>query len=50
MELTGLVEHDTLPWPQLGHLMERAGPNEHRLWDRPERVPMSFTLQARKRP
>lgn len=49
MELTGLVEHDTVPWPALGELMERVGPNEHRLRRRPERAPMTFTLQARAR-
>lgn len=49
MELTGLVEHDTLPWPQFDRLMDQVGPNEYRLRERPDRVPMSFTLQARKR-
>ena len=48
MELTALVEHATVPWPQLGRLMDHVAPNEYRLRDRPERVPMSFTLQARK--
>ena len=49
MELTGLVEHDTLPWPQFARLMGHVAPNEYRLRERPDRVPMSFTLQARKR-
>ena len=49
MELTGLAEHDSIPWPQLGPLMvlDEAG-GEWRLADRPERLAASFTLQARR--
>ncbi len=49
MELTALEEHDSVAWCALPGLMEEQAPNEWRLVDRPERVPMSFTLQARKR-
>lgn len=49
LELTGLVEHDSIPWEALPGLMvldEATG--EYRLRDRPERLPASFTLTARK--
>ena len=49
MELTAVEEHDSVPWCALPGLMEEQAPNEWRLIDRPERVPMSFTLQARRR-
>ncbi len=51
MELTGLVEHDTVPWQALSGVMAPVPDhtNEWRLVDRPERLPHSYTLQARKR-
>ncbi len=49
MELTMLVEHDTVPWEALPGQMERVGPGEWRLTDRPWRLPHTYTLQAIKR-
>jgi len=46
MQLTGLVEHDSVPWLALPGLMEDVGGGEYRLSDRPERLPHSYTLQA----
>jgi SAM-dependent methyltransferase len=48
MEITGLEEHDTVPYTALGDLMHPIGGGEYRLIDRPERVAMSYTLQAVK--
>lgn len=50
LELTALVEHDSVPWLALPELMvcdDVTG--ECRLRDRPERLPASFTLIAVKR-
>jgi SAM-dependent methyltransferase len=49
MELTGLVEHTSVPWEALPGQMERIAGGEWRLADRPERLPHSYTLQAVKR-
>ena len=49
MELTGLVEHDSVPWEALPGQMEMLADKEWRLRDRPWRVPHSYTLQAVKR-
>jgi SAM-dependent methyltransferase len=49
MEITGLVEHDSLPWVAIDGQMEPIGGGEFRLIDRPERLPHTYTLQARKR-
>ena len=49
MELTGLVEHDSVPWDALPGQMEQIGGGEWRLADRPWRLPHSYTLQAVKR-
>lgn len=49
MELTAIEEHDTVPWCALGEQMIEVDDNEYRLRDRPNRVPMTFTLQARMR-
>ena len=48
--LTGLEEHRTVPWPALPGLMEPAPdvPGEHRLREHPERLPLTYTLQAVK--
>lgn len=48
MTITGLVEHDSLPWHGLTGKMERIGGGEWRLMDRPWRLPHSYTLQAVK--
>jgi SAM-dependent methyltransferase len=49
MELTGLVEHDSVPWEALPGQMEKTAEDEWRLRDRPWRLPHSYTLQAVKR-
>ena len=47
--LTGLVEHDTVPWRQLsGETMVSAGSGEWRLAEMPGRLAASFTIQAVK--
>jgi len=49
LRLTGLVEHDSLPWNPFGDLMSLdAATGEYRLVTRPERLPASFTLTAVK--
>lgn len=49
LTLTQLVEHDTVPWEALPGLMEQVGElKEWRLVERPERLPMTYTLQAVK--
>ena len=50
MDLTGLVEHDSVPWDGLPGQMEQIGGGEWRLADRPWRLPHTYTLQAVKRP
>jgi SAM-dependent methyltransferase len=50
LEITAFDEHDTVPWPALGDQMEEVADGEFRLIDRPERLPHSYTLQARKLP
>jgi SAM-dependent methyltransferase len=49
MELTMLQEHDSVPWQALPGQMRDVGHGEWRLADRPERLPHSYTLQARRR-
>ncbi len=48
MTITGLVEHDTVPWLALPGKMTDAGGGEWRLADNPARLPCSYTLQAVK--
>ena len=48
MQLTTLVEHDSVPWEALPGLMERTDEKEWRLVDRPSRLPHSYTLRAIK--
>ena len=48
MEIFLFEEHDTVPWPALGDQMEEIGDGEFRLIDRPERLPHSYTLRARR--
>ena len=47
--LTQLVEHESVPWNPLPSGIMRLGDDgEWRLVDRPERLPLTYTLQARK--
>ena len=48
MQLTGLVEHDSVPWEALPGQMEQCELDEWRLADRPWRLAASYTLQAVK--
>lgn len=49
LTLTGLAEHDTVPWrPFPGETMVSAGGGEWRLAERPGRLAASFTIQAVK--
>jgi SAM-dependent methyltransferase len=49
MELTALVEHESVPWEALPGQMAMTAEKEWRLRDRPWRLPHSYTLQAVKR-
>jgi SAM-dependent methyltransferase len=46
MTLTGLAEHDSVPWEAMPGQMEEIGGGEWRLTDRPWRLAASYTLQA----
>jgi len=46
LRITGLIEHDSVPWEALPGLMERLPNGEWRLADQPWRLPHSYTLQA----
>jgi SAM-dependent methyltransferase len=46
LRLTGLVEHDSVPWDALPGLMQRLESGEFRLAERPWRLAHSYTLQA----
>jgi SAM-dependent methyltransferase len=48
MQLTALVEHDSVPWEALPGHMTRDDRGEWRLTDRPWRLAASFTLQAHR--
>src|ERR1019366_1436535 len=48
MQLLSLEEHESVPWNPLGDVMEEVGGGEFRLRDRPERLPVTYTLQAIK--
>jgi SAM-dependent methyltransferase len=48
LELTALEEHDSVPWDAMPGQMTPIGGGEFRLTDRPERLPHSYTLQARR--
>jgi SAM-dependent methyltransferase len=48
LQLTALEEHDSVPWDALPGQMTPIGGGEFRLTDRPERLPHSYTLQARR--
>ncbi|HEU5456267.1 MAG TPA: SAM-dependent methyltransferase, partial [Nocardioides sp.] len=48
-EVTGFAEHRSVPWDALPGRMVRDGDlDEWRLVDEAERLPLSYTLQARK--
>ena len=49
LEITALVEHDSVPWEALPGRMERLPGGEWRLAEAPWRLPHSWTLQARRR-
>ncbi len=49
MDITMLVEHDSVPWEALPGKMTKIAIGEWRLTDRPWRLPHSYTLQASKR-
>jgi len=49
MELSGLAEHDSVPWEAIPGQMTRDDRGEWRLADRPWRLAASYTLQARRR-
>ncbi|BCJ55501.1 methyltransferase [Actinoplanes sp. NBRC 14428] len=46
MTITGLVEHDSVPWEALPGVMTRLPGGEWQVKDRPRRVPHTYTLQA----
>ncbi|MFV2123707.1 class I SAM-dependent methyltransferase [Micromonospora sp. LOL_013] len=46
MQVTMLVEHDSVPWNALPGRMAKGDDGEWRLTERPERFPLSYTLQA----
>jgi hypothetical protein len=48
LTITGLVEHDSVPWLALPGKMTDVGGGEWRLTDNPARLPCSYTLQAVK--
>jgi SAM-dependent methyltransferase len=48
LQITALVEHDSVPWEALPGQMTRDEDGEWRLTDRPWRLPASYTLQAVK--
>lgn len=49
LEVTGFEEHDSLPWnPFPDGVMHKGVDGEWRLADHPERLPLTYTLQARK--
>ncbi|MFI5909233.1 class I SAM-dependent methyltransferase [Dactylosporangium sp. NPDC051541] len=49
LELTMLEEHDSCPWDFYPGATVKDEHGEHRLAERPERLPLTYTLQARKR-
>ena len=48
LKLTGLVEHDSVPWEAFPGQMVEGDDGEWRLKERPERIPCTYTLQAVK--
>lgn len=50
LSITGLTEHRSVPWEALPGKMTRGEGDEWHLTEHPERLPLSFTVQARKQP
>jgi len=50
MQITQLVEHDSVPWDAIPGQMTKLDNGEWRLTDRPQRLAHTYTLQAVKRP
>lgn len=48
MRLTAIEEHDTAPWNPLKDQMSEVSGGEYRLRHHPERLPVTYTLQATK--
>jgi len=48
MTISAFEEHDSVPYRALGEAMDDIGQGEFRLRENPERLPVSYTLQARK--
>ena len=48
LTLTMLAEHDSAPWEAMPGMMNRGNDGEWRLIDRPQRLPLTYTLQATK--
>ena len=48
LQITGLEEHRNIPWKAMAHLVEVPGGEWGLPGDAADRVPLSFTLQARK--
>ncbi len=47
LHITALAEHRTVPWDALPGLMTHdAATDEWRLTERPDRLPLTYTLQA----
>ena len=46
LAITGLTEHDTVPWNALPGQMTLLDNGDWQLTDRPERLPHTYTLQA----
>jgi len=46
LQLTGFVEHESVPWDALPGRMREIGDREYQLADRPWRLAHSYTLQA----
>lgn len=46
LTVTGLIEHDTVPWDALPGRMRKVAGGEWQLTDRPERLPHTYTLTA----
>jgi SAM-dependent methyltransferase len=49
LTLTGIEEHDTVPWNPLDDAMELIDGSEYRLRRNPNRLAATYTLQAEKR-
>jgi hypothetical protein len=50
LTVTGLVEHQSVPWEPMSGRMTRLEGGEWQLTDRPERLPHTYTLQAVRNP